>query len=167
MLSRETMQKCQSCRGTGLAGKGLCDFSPQTGSSRSNTFDSCLSEPLEVNRWLPEQHLPATGRHVAPSDDGWRVRDYLKDGAQHQASAWTYWSVHPKPPRRLKQRGRQRERDSWQPRQGKQGTVFKHTQRVFFFSNGLKAKHQVGSRAQKRQTVALPRMAVIPEHLIH
>ena len=77
----------QRYRGTDLAGEGLCDFGPQTESSRSTSFERCLSEALEASCEFREQPLPTTEWHIARADDGMDVRDCIEHGAQHQAGA--------------------------------------------------------------------------------
>ena len=72
-------------QGHNHVGESICNYVHQTKSSRSNRFESSSSDALEVSREFLEQHLPATGRHSARTDDGLRVRDYLMDGAQHLA----------------------------------------------------------------------------------
>ena len=68
----------QSCQGTYLDEEGLCDVSPQTKSSRSTSFESCLLEALEVSREFLEQHLLTTGLHVARANDGLGVGDTMR-----------------------------------------------------------------------------------------
>ena len=102
----------QTRRGEDYVGEFLCSFDQQANSSRSNNFESCLSEFLDVSRKVPEQVLePLTDNEFETASNTERNIVKSLDMAQ------------PRPPKRLDQRCRQCEHDFWQPRQETPGST--------------------------------------------
>ena len=113
-IFRDVAEPCWKC---------LCDVSPPTKSSRSNSFESCLWKALEVSREFLEQHCNTAGRLHDPIVD-WEF-------AITEHNICQALNVLECTPTAAKKRGRPHDGDSWQPRQGKQWDLRqKHTARL-------------------------------------